>query len=123
VNINEGKDMTNLTAGKTYLTVNGKIAFIKSVHPTIAEVRDADGTFHNQAFYCIGGTAKTGGEGLDIVDTLPENTLNAVEWLQAHSQTILGVTVDGVCVLDTGGEGYNLWLPAKRSALRDFMNY
>ncbi len=50
-------------------------------------------------------------------------TDGAVNWLLEHGQTVLGVTANGVCVLDIGGEGYNLWLPATRSALRDFMNY
>lgn len=112
-----------LVIGQTYLTRGGKIAVVKMASPYVAEVFNVDGTFAQQAYYHFDGEAKSVKRELDIIECLCEGTVNALDWLQAHSQTILGVTSRGVCVLDTGGEGYNLWLPAKRGALRDFMNY
>lgn len=117
--------MATLTTGKSYLTANGKIARVKSASPFVAEVLHPDGTFYKQAFYSSCGAVKSDDKGLDIVSELCTATLAAVDWLAAHSQIILGVTPTGVCVKDQycEGTGYTIWLPAKRSALRDFMNY
>lgn len=114
-----------LVVGKSYLTDNGKIARIKSASPFIADVTNADGSFNCQTFYRLDGASNPRNKGLDIESELCSATLCALDWLAAHGQKILGVTPSGVCVKDQycSGAGYTLWLPAKRSALRDFMNY
>lgn len=112
-----------LRQGATFLTRGGKMATVKGAAPFMGSVLNADGTFYRQAFFDATGTARSTDRALDIVAELPANTECAVEWLAAHSQKIIGITLHGVCVHDIGGEGYNIWLPAKRTALRDFMNY
>lgn len=112
-----------LVVGQTYLTQGGQMAVIKMANPYVADVFNADGTYCTRAYYSATGESKGTNRALDIVGRLCDSTVNAVDWLVAHSQTILGVTASGVCVHDIGGEGYNVWLPARRQALRDFMNY
>lgn len=109
-----------LVTGQTYLTQGGQMAIVKMANPYVADVFNADGTYCTRAYYSATGESKG---TLGIVGRLCDSTVNAVDWLAAHSQKILGVTASGVCVHDIGGEGYNVWLPARRQALRDFMNY